>query len=109
MRTMNEEEKRILDAFLFPKEKQDSAERLKKARPILWNDLYEPALEDAPEMAQALPLLEKYGSFYSAMSGSGSAMFGVFEKKEQIEELLLSQELSVLSAAGWKAFPVTSV
>lgn len=109
MRTMREEEKKILETFLFPKGKTDPCERLKQAMPILWNDLYEPALADAPEMAQAIPLLEKYGAFYSAMSGSGSAMFGVFEKKEQIEELLSSEGFSALKQTGWYAFPVTSV
>ena len=64
---------------------------------------------DERELISKKALLEKYGAFYSAMSGSGSAMFGVFEKKEQIEELLSSEGLSALKQTGWHAFPVTSV
>ncbi len=108
-RIMTEEKKSILNDFLFPQEETDPIRRLRKAEPILWNDLYEPALYDAPEMADALAFMGRNGAFYTAMSGSGSAVFGVFEDMEHIEKLVTSDGFSSFATEGWKAFPVTSV
>ena len=108
-RLISEEEKTILNEFLYPQEETDPLRRLKKARPILWNDLYEPALHDAPEMADAIAFMESNGAVYAAMSGSGSTVFGVFEDMEPIRDMLNSKAYSSFAIEGWRAFPVTAI
>lgn len=57
-------------------------EVLKKYRSLLVNDLQEPAVEFVPDISFAKSLLEANGATFALMSGSGSAVFGLFENKE---------------------------
>lgn len=50
------------------------------------NDLYEPALHLAPELAQVLAVLEKSGALLARMSGSGATCFGIYENKMAADE-----------------------
>lgn len=104
-----ESEKAILDTFLFPTEPVSSLERVKKACGIWRNDLETPALTEAPEIGKAFPLMKKYGAFYTAMSGSGSAVFGIFEDQKDIDRFLDSEDWKRLESEKWSAYPVVSI
>ena len=56
-----------------------AVERLKKSAPVLTNDLQAPAIELVPVISDLIGVLSDKGAFISRMSGSGSAVFGVFE------------------------------
>ena len=45
------------------------------------NDFENPVFEAHPEIAALKASLLEIGALYSAMSGSGSSVFGIFEKK----------------------------
>lgn len=49
------------------------------------NDLYEPALAFAPELANVLSVLQKSGALFSRMSGSGATCFGIYENKQMAD------------------------
>ncbi len=57
------------------------------------NDLEAGVLPANPEIARIKAALRQKGALYAAMSGSGSAVFGLFEKKEQAEK--------AASGMGW--------
>lgn len=44
----------------------------------LRNDLYPPALQAAPQLAEILAQLRRSGAAYAAMSGSGASCFGIY-------------------------------
>jgi 4-diphosphocytidyl-2C-methyl-D-erythritol kinase len=46
------------------------------------NDLQKAAIGSVPEIARILEFFEKSGSIYSAVSGSGSAVFAIFDDSE---------------------------
>jgi 4-diphosphocytidyl-2-C-methyl-D-erythritol kinase len=48
----------------------------------LRNDLQEPVAVHYPEIARIVSGLHKAGAFHAAMSGSGSAVFGMFARRE---------------------------
>ena len=50
-------------------------------RDLFFNALYPPALSFLPELSGILSALYREGAQYAAMSGSGSALFGVFQNK----------------------------
>ncbi len=104
-----EQEHQALQEFLFPAETCPALERVKKVCGIWRNDLEAPALEEAPEIGKAAPLMRDYGAFYAAMSGSGSAVFGIFEEEKDIDRLLSSDAWSGLQKNGWSAFKVFSI
>ncbi len=76
-------------------------DRARYCSPLWKNDLQIPAMTEVPCMQEGLDLMERSGAFFSSMSGSGSALFGLFEKEEQIDQLLSSHSISVLREAGW--------
>ena len=62
------------------------------------NDFEGPVKQKHPEVSEALEVLKNAGAFYSAMSGSGSTVFGLFKSFPQLISLpkqwmLYSQEL----------------
>lgn len=55
-------------------------------RATLTNDFEEPIFAHYPELERIKEQLYQAGAFFALMSGSGSTMFGLFEKKEQASE-----------------------
>ncbi len=55
-------------------------------RTTLTNDFEEPIFAHYPELERVKEQLYQAGAFFALMSGSGSTMFGLFEKKEQAAE-----------------------
>jgi 4-diphosphocytidyl-2-C-methyl-D-erythritol kinase len=51
------------------------------AFPEMWNDLQGPVAAHHPEIARIVTRLERAGASYAAMSGSGSAVFGLYEAR----------------------------
>lgn len=58
---------------------------LERWRDTLTNDFQAPVIEDYPEVGRALRMLRDQGAAYAALSGSGSAVFGVFEDARDAE------------------------
>ena len=56
-----------------------------KVRPTSVNDLQAPVAAHHPEIARIVDELRKAGAFYAAMSGSGSAVFGLFNRRPLAE------------------------
>ena len=96
---ISEEEKKTLKEDLLCG--TDPKERLIKARCSWTNDLQAPAIQSVPEIQDGLDLLSEGGALFSAMSGSGSAVFGIFEKEEDIRRLMGSPEFLRLKNDGW--------
>lgn len=61
---------------------EDPISVLKKYHDLLVNDLQAPAIEYVPDISIAKSLLEANGAAFALMSGSGSAVFGLFENSE---------------------------
>lgn len=61
---------------------EDSIERAKALKEFFVNDLQKPAVCMVEEISQLIKGLDEQGSFFSAMSGSGSAVFGLFENEQ---------------------------
>lgn len=51
----------------------------------MWNDLEAPVAARHPEIAEAVAGLRRAGAVYSAMSGSGSAVFGLYKTRSKAE------------------------
>ncbi|MDD4095960.1 MAG: 4-(cytidine 5'-diphospho)-2-C-methyl-D-erythritol kinase [Oscillospiraceae bacterium] len=63
-------------------EDEGAASRLRTISPYLFNDLTGAAVKAVPEIARVSEFFEKSGSIYSAVSGSGSAVFGIFDDQK---------------------------
>lgn len=50
---------------------------------VINNDFEKPVFEQFPELADIKDKLYKMGALYASMSGSGSTLFGIFEKGKQ--------------------------
>jgi len=69
------------------------------------NDL-EPVVSGLePEIARAKSALMMAGATSATLSGSGSAVFGIFDNQEMQERAVAAIELE----AGWRVFPCTTV
>ena len=66
-----------------------------RTRPAdLQNDLQGPVAAHHPEIARIVSSLQKAGAFHAAMSGSGSAVFGLFSRRPAAERaVLVAQKL----------------
>jgi len=53
--------------------------------PAFENDLQDPVAAHHPEIAQIVSALRKAGAFHAALSGSGSAVFGLFSRRPAAE------------------------
>ena len=51
----------------------------------LINDFELPAIQHYPEIGDIKTELYKYGAIYSSMTGSGSTVYGIFEKEQQLK------------------------
>ena len=60
--------------------------------PLLFNALEEPAIELVPEIGRVKAALFSAGARAACMSGSGSAVFGIFDSKEAAESALPALE-----------------
>ena len=98
-KNIREEEKKALKEDLSYG--ADPKERLIRAGRSWTNDLQAPAIQSVPEIQDGLDLLSEGGALFSAMSGSGSAVFGIFEKEEDIRRLMGSPEFLRLKNDGW--------
>lgn len=64
----------------------------------LFNDFEKPIFAGYPELEKIKGSLYAQGALYAAMSGSGSAVYGIFEKDVDIKELVLSRNYKI-----WKS------
>lgn len=86
-----------------------SEERFRQAFRHWSNDLQPAAAETVPEIEKGIALMKEHGASFSAMTGSGSCVFGFFEEEEQMDEVLLGKEFSVLQSEGWWAEKVRTL
>ena len=107
--SLQDDQKPIMEDFLSARGAEDALTRVKKGSGVWGNDLEEPALSDAPEIGIAPPLMREYGAVYAAMSGSGSAVFGIFEREEQVDDLIASDKIRKLREQGWFVQKVFSI
>lgn len=76
-------------------------------REALVNDLMAPALEAMPLIGEALEVLKAHGARAWLMSGSGSAVFGVFEDESRAGAAAL--RIRAGSPPGWKVEAVRTL
>lgn len=96
---ITEAEKKILKESLSAG--TNPKERLIQAGRAWTNDLQSPAVQSVPEIQEGLDLLSAGGALFSAMSGSGSAVFGIFGSEEEIRRLMESPGFLNLARRGW--------
>ena len=75
-------------------------------RELFVNDLEMFASREVPEVITAEKILDDHGSVFTSMSGSGSAVFGLFENKEKRD--LAFAEISDLDVVKQKKMQVIS-
>ncbi|MBO6193501.1 MAG: 4-(cytidine 5'-diphospho)-2-C-methyl-D-erythritol kinase [Clostridiales bacterium] len=71
---------------VFTDEKKLPVERIAQAAPFLVNDLQEPAVHLAPVIAELIDVVKNTGAVFSAMTGSGSCVFGIYEDEKSAGE-----------------------
>jgi 4-diphosphocytidyl-2-C-methyl-D-erythritol kinase len=98
-RNISGEEKTVLKEELSAS--SAPVDRLRQASARWTNDLQAPAIDRVPEIEEGIALLRNGGAVFSAMSGSGSAVFGIFEDEETIGRLMETPEFRRLTEAGW--------
>ncbi len=92
--------RKLFSLLKLPREMPDNAAALKALSagdldalcPLLYNALEEPAVELVPEIGRVKQRLFKAGAKAACMSGSGSAVFGVFSNRTAAEAALLELE-----------------
>ena len=72
---------------------------------VLHNDFEPTAFQLEPEIERAKVALLKSGARAAMLSGSGSAVFGIFENQDAQERAIQAIELET----GWRAFPCKTV
>jgi len=82
----NEEEYKAMMNKLFEDEKQSPLSRIKAASPALINDLQAPAIKLAPVIEELIGAIKQTGSCFTAMTGSGSCVFGIYEDEASRDE-----------------------
>jgi len=58
----------------------------------LHNDLEKPVADHHPEITKIIDQLRRSGASYAAMSGSGSTVFGLFDRRSDAARAARSQE-----------------
>ena len=71
---------------VFTDEKKLTVERIAQAAPFLVNDLQEPASHLAPVIAELIDAVKNTRAVFSAMTGSGSCVFGIYEDEKSAGE-----------------------
>jgi 4-diphosphocytidyl-2-C-methyl-D-erythritol kinase len=66
----------------------EAVDRVKAVKDILTNDMQGPACEIVPQVAEVLAQTEKTSPVYTAMSGSGSAVFAIYNDVKERDEAL---------------------
>jgi 4-diphosphocytidyl-2-C-methyl-D-erythritol kinase len=66
-------------------------------RAQLINDFQQPVIKAHPKIGKIIDNLYKHGALYASLSGSGSAVYGIFEKDTKPEESVVGSGLSVAS------------
>ena len=72
---------------------------------VLHNDFEPTVFQLEPEIERAKVALLKSGARAAMLSGSGSAVFGIFENQDAQERAIQAIELET----GWRAFPCKTV
>ncbi|MGZ5436854.1 MAG: 4-(cytidine 5'-diphospho)-2-C-methyl-D-erythritol kinase [Pyrinomonadaceae bacterium] len=72
---------------------------------VLHNDFEPPVFQLEPEIERAKVALLKSGARAAMLSGSGSAVFGIFENQDAQERAIQAIKLET----GWRAFPCKTV
>lgn len=73
---------------IFGDEKKMPLERIKEACQDLTNDLQAPAVKLLPKITDLIEAIKETGAVYTAMTGSGSCVFGVYDDEKSSEEAL---------------------
>ncbi|MBR5975043.1 MAG: 4-(cytidine 5'-diphospho)-2-C-methyl-D-erythritol kinase [Clostridiales bacterium] len=93
----DEEKELILQDLKNPK---DPVLRLADACRRWSNDLEAPAIGLVPEISEGLDVLRKLGAIYTAMTGSGSCIFGFFANERAVPSLSCP-EIQALRERKW--------
>ena len=76
-------------------------------RSLLENDLEPPAVRLCPAIARLQEQIEGLGATAVGMSGSGAAVFGIFEDRPRAERALATSRASFEAAGVWAKVVVT--
>ena len=71
---------------VFNDERKRPLDRIKEAAADLTNDLQAPAIKLAPVVADLIETIKETGAVYTAMTGSGSCVFGIFADEKSCED-----------------------
>lgn len=77
---------------------EDPKTVLAKYRDLLVNDLQAPAVNFVPEISEIQKILEDSGAFFALMSGSGSAVFGLYfddKKRDEAFDLIAKNKFII--------------
>lgn len=85
--TYTEEYKEKLNS-IFGNEKLRPIDRIKEAAEYLTNDLQTPAEQILSVIKDITDAIKETGAVYTAMTGSGSCVFGIYEDDKKTEEAL---------------------
>ncbi len=79
---------------VFSDERRRPLDRIKEAAADLTNDLQAPAIKLAPVVADLIEAIKETGAVYTAMTGSGSCVFGIFadEKSCEVAKSVLEED-----------------
>ena len=89
---------------VFADEKKLPLDRIREAAAELTNDLQEPAIKIAPVIADLIEAVKRTGAVFTAMSGSGSCVFGIYEDEKSAAEALAALESDPVTS-GCKIIP----
>ncbi|MFN9711334.1 MAG: 4-(cytidine 5'-diphospho)-2-C-methyl-D-erythritol kinase [Bacteroidota bacterium] len=85
----------------YTSEGEDITEIIQKPistwKSALINDFQLPVIKAYPEIGKIINKLYEQGAIYASLSGSGSAVYGIFEKDAKPEEAVVGCGLSVVS------------
>ena len=96
---ISEQEKAQLKKDL--QDMEDPASHLQELCRSWSNDLEGPAVASVSEIRDGIDSLIENGARFAAMSGSGSAVFGLFEDEETRDQARNSQSIQSLIEKGW--------
>ena len=104
----DEEEYRKAVNKIFSDESLDASGRVAAAAGLLINDLEAPACKLVPGISRIIGKVKATGPVSAAMSGSGSAVFGIYKDEESIRKALeiLGDDTDL---AGCLIFPTVTV